>query len=162
MDRKTIIIVILILLLLFVILAAIPLAVWYFETRSEKPVPPSVILEQAANGGGRYTFTKFYHANDGEWIINDPETPVLRTQKYVSSRAEMLEYKVKVLGPGARVRIIQPDARWKLVDVIENGKVVATGWIDAHMVKKVHRARDVKPTTSAGDQPGRTRPKGLD
>ena len=148
MDRKKNIIVLVVLLLLLLILAAIPLAV-YFMTRHEEPLPPVGNAQKTNGGGGRYTFTKFYHAGEGKWIINDPETPVLRTQKYVSSRAEMLEYKVKLLEPGSQVQIIQAAGRWKLVEVIEDGKVVATGWIDAHMVKKVHRAKDKKPATSA-------------
>jgi hypothetical protein len=42
------------------------------------------------------------------------------------------------------LRIIKAAGRWKQVEVLENGNVVATGWIDADATRKVEKVEKIK------------------
>jgi len=97
-------------------------------------------------GGERHPgWPAFYHAGDGTWTMQDPMCYVLKSQKFVSSDRERDEYLVRAVPAGGVLRIIRGEGRWKQVEVLENGKVVATGWIDAHFVKKADRQDEPKP-----------------
>jgi hypothetical protein len=89
--------------------------------------------------GKNQDFSSFYYAEDGIWILLDPVTYVLKEQKYVSSDSERDAYTVREVHSGGKVKIIQSEGRWKKVEVLENGKSSAEGWIDAHFVKKAEK-----------------------
>ena len=87
--------------------------------------------------GERFEFSAFYYANDGEWVLGEPETHVLKEQKYVSSKHELPQYLVRTLPPGTRVRIVKAEQRWKEVEALEGEKVLCRGWVDANGIRKV-------------------------
>jgi hypothetical protein len=140
----------LIVIVVLILLAAIAVLVWALtgdERKVEPPMPDGVSSDESTEGE-RFEYPAFYHAEAGEWIINEPQAGVLREQKYVSGPRELEEYAVVILGPGSRVRIVEADQRWKLVEVIEDGNAIATGWIDASPIRKVREApaAATKPT----------------
>ena len=77
--------------------------------------------------------------------MNDPASYVLKSQKYVSSDTERDAYLVRAVPAGGMLRIVKAEGRWKQVEVIENGKAVATGWIDAHFTKSVEKVDTAPP-----------------
>ena len=81
--------------------------------------------------------------------MQDPVSYVLKERKYVSSARERDSYLVRAVPAGGVLRIINADGRWKQVEVIEDGKVAATGWIDAHVIKKASKMESSAP---AGDK----------
>jgi len=90
--------------------------------------------------GGRFEYSAFYHATGGTWTLHDKDIHVLKEMKYVSA-SELDRYVVRTLTPADRVRIVESRQRWKKVEVLDAGKVVATGWIDANNVRKPVRAK---------------------
>lgn len=121
-----------------------------FRTEQTKPVPvtQTAVTEQA--GEAQNGWTPFYHAKAGTWKILDEAAYVLKEQKFTSSDAERDAYSVYKLESGGVVRMMEARGRWKMVDVLVDGKVVASGWIDAHFIKAVEQVREDTP----GDGPG--------
>lgn len=93
----------------------------------------------AEEPGQAYSFTKFYYANKGTWILKNKMTPVLKERKYISP-GELEKYLVYPAEAGTKVRIVEARQRWKKVDVLDrNNRKVATGWLDAHNVRNVEK-----------------------
>ncbi len=95
---------------------------------------PNLIEGQEDSG-----FSSFYYAEAGIWTLRDPVTHVLKERKFVSSDTERDTYTVREVHSGGTVKIVQSEGRWKKVEVLENGKSSAEGWIDAHFVKKAEK-----------------------
>jgi hypothetical protein len=91
----------------------------------------------------------FYHALDGTWKM-ETTIHLLKEQKYVSSDDELKYFLVYTANPGEIVRISQAEGRWKFLDVMQDGKVKASGWADA----EDHRAELQADPSSV--QPGAT------
>jgi len=104
----------------------------------------SGVKAQAVKGERHHGWTPFYFAKDGTWKMLDAASYVLKEQKYVSSDRERDEYLVRKVDSGGILRIIKAAGRWKQVEVLENGNVVATGWIDADATRKVEKVEKIK------------------
>lgn len=129
-------------LLIVIGIAALLLLVlvyFIFVWKSKTPVGPSV-----SQGGGElhHGWSPFYHATEGEWRMLDDECYVLKEQKFVSSEQERKEYLVATVESGGVLRIVGSRGRWKEVEVIEVGRVLAQGWIDADPIRRVLRLDD--------------------
>jgi len=72
----------------------------------------------------------FYHAKEGVWEM-ETTIHLLKSRKFVSSDTELKAYLVYMAKPGETVRISEASGRWKKLDVIEEGEVIASGWADA-------------------------------
>lgn len=88
-------------------------------------------------GEPHHGWTPFYHAESGTWKILDDAAYVLKEKKFTSGARERDAYTVYKLESGGIVRTIESQGRWKRVEVLKDGQVVATGWIDAHFVRNV-------------------------
>ncbi len=84
--------------------------------------------------GERFEFPPFYHASEGTWTIRDSGIGVLKEMKYITE-SERDAYTLHEVTPEDRVRIVETRQRWKRVEILRDGKVIATGWIDAHFVR---------------------------
>ncbi len=76
----------------------------------------------------------FYYAQNGEWVM-ESRIHLLKEKKYVSNDTELKKYLVYTVEPGEKVRITQAAGRWKHLEVIKEGKAIATGWADAEDAK---------------------------
>lgn len=131
------------LLLILFILLITAVAVWLlFFSHSDKESTAEE-KEQAItqSQGERFEFSQFYHADEGTWIIEDEDILVLKEMKFISA-SEKDEYTVHEVKPSDHVRIVEARQRWKRVEVLEDGEVTATGWIDAHHVRNAERVDD--------------------
>jgi len=72
----------------------------------------------------------FYYAVDGTWKM-ETTIHILKSQKFISSNAELKDYLVYTATPEEIVRITQASGRWKKLEVFKNEKLIATGWADA-------------------------------
>lgn len=121
-----------------VLLFAVFVIILFFHPFGQKIQINNNISDQI-NGNEDQGFSSFYYAENGTWMLLDPVTYVLKEQKYVSSDSERDAYTVREVHSGGKVKIIQSEGRWKKVEVLENGKSSAEGWIDAHFVKKAEK-----------------------
>jgi hypothetical protein len=119
------------------------LLILHFENNGD---PERTGLQQE-KGERHQGWTPFYHASGGSWQMLDEASYVLREQKFVSSDSERYDYLVKKVLAGGVLKIIEARGRWKKVQVIENEEIVATGWIDAHNIKKVEKINVPKNIT---------------
>jgi len=132
------------LLLLVLFLLIVALVVWLVFFNPSHKKGPTEDQSQASiqSQGEQYEFSKFYHADNGTWVIEDEDILVLKEMKYISA-SEKDEYTVHKVNPSDHVRIIEAPQRWKRVEILDQGEVIATGWIDAHHVRNAKRI-DVK------------------
>jgi hypothetical protein len=124
------------LLLILLILLIAVVAVWLlFFSSSDKSVTAEKKDQTITQSQGeRFEFSQFYHADEGTWIIEDEDILVLKEMKFISA-SEKEEYTVHEVKPPDHVKIVEARQRWKRVEILDEGKVVATGWIDAHHVR---------------------------
>ena len=94
----------------------------------------------------------FYHALDGTWKM-ETTIHLLKEQKYVSSDVELEYFLVYTANPGEMVRISQAEGRWKFLDVMQDGKVKASGWADAedHRAELQPDPSSVQPSATSND-----------
>ncbi len=104
------------------------------------PFGQQTALKPAVTGERDSGFSSFYYAEEGTWRLLDPVTHVLKEQKYTSSDSEKDAFTLKEVPSGGIVTITASEGRWKKVEVIENGKPVVSGWIDAHFVQNAEHA----------------------
>ncbi len=77
--------------------------------------------------------TAFYDSKDGIWEMRGRTTYVLREMKF-ASESELPEYTEHIIPQGGKVRVLAAHGRWKQVEVLKDGMVVAKGYIDADRV----------------------------
>lgn len=130
----------LLLLLLFIVVVTLLLIFLLILPNGNGKSSDKADLKQV-EGERHQGWTPFYFADEGTWKMLDPESYVLREMKFVSSETEREAYTVRKVESGGFLRIIQARGRWKQVEVLEEGEVVASGWIDAHNIKKVEKIR---------------------
>jgi len=130
-----------ILIALFIIIVAVGIFMVLLKPRKAEKAEVELTAEETA-GEVHHGWTPFYHADSGLWKMLDPESYVLREQKYVSSDREREEYLVHMVPAGGVLRILQAKGRWKEVEVLENGEAVARGWIDADPIRRVEKLED--------------------
>jgi hypothetical protein len=128
------------LLLILFILLITAAAVWLLFISSSDKESTVEDKEQAISQsqGERFEFSQFYHADGGTWSIKDENILVLKEMKFISA-SEKEEYTVHEVNPSDHVRIIEARQRWKRVEILDKGKVIAAGWIDAHNVRNAER-----------------------
>ncbi len=122
---------------LFIILIALVFFFLVKKSEDKKGNDEREVAVKEVAGERQHGWTPFYHADSDTWKMLDSASYVLKEKKYVSSDTERDAYLVYKVESGGILRIIQADGRWKEVEVLVEDKVVATGWIDAHNVKKV-------------------------
>lgn len=137
MDRRVLIALVLGALVLVGLYGA-----FFFRNQNVKSPAESGVESANTAGEQHHGWTPFYHATDGTWKMLDEAVYVLREKKYVSGDAERDAYTVYNVGYGGIVRTIESEGRWKQVAVLEDGQVVATGWIDAHFVRNVEQVEE--------------------
>lgn len=137
--NKTLAVIIAILLLIIAIIAVIFIIGKFFIEKGESGG------EAKTQAGERITVDDFYHATDGLWEM-ETTIHILKSQKFVSSDIELKSYLVKTVNPGETVRIARAGGRWKYLELIRNGEVIAEGWADAEdgRAKKQETAKTVK------------------
>lgn len=118
---------------IFFLVAAI-IFLFFLEDKPDETKDKAV---KEISGEVHHGWTPFYYANSGTWKMLDPASYVLKEQKFVSSDAERESYLVKKVEAGGILRILSGKGRWKEVDVLQEGMVIARGWIDAHNIKNV-------------------------
>ena len=124
------------LLLLFLLILVVAVLLFY----RFRPTPPegsfgteSAIEEMT---GEKFSFSDFYQATEGTWIIRDEEMRVQTEQKFMSP-SEFDRYTVHVITPQDRVTIVESQNRWKKVEIFRDGAKLAEGWLDANFTKDV-------------------------
>ena len=115
---------------------------FFFMNPNVKPTGQTASPVRDTGGEPHHGWTPFYHATDGTWKMLDEAVYVLREKKYVSNDTERDAYTVYKVGYGGVVRTMESEGRWKHVEVLEDGQVVANGWIDAHFVRNVERVEE--------------------
>ena len=80
-------------------------------------------------------FDDLYKAEAGTWWRADTTFNLLKERKYVSGPSELKAFLVYEAKPGEIVRIKEARQRWKLVEVMKDGKPFASGWLDADKQK---------------------------
>ena len=131
-----------ILLALFITIVAAVVVFLLLKPQGAEEPPAGEPVEETA-GELHHDWTPFYHADGGLWRMLDPESYVLREQKYVSSEREREAYLVCMVPEGGVLRILKAQGRWKEVEVLENGEAVARGWIDADPIRRVEKLEDI-------------------
>ena len=126
--RKTLII----LLLLILLIGLVTVLLFLFGVLPTRGTRDGQV--EQVEGTRFQGFDDFYEAPDGLWRT-ETTFHLLKTQKYVSSEMELEHFLVYKAEPGEIVRVKQDDARWKLVEVISNDTVLATGWVDADKLR---------------------------
>jgi hypothetical protein len=104
------------------------------EKKNDLPSPAEV--QEPA--GERFAYSAFYHADDGAWRLCDENLLVLKEQKFITE-SERDAYLVHEITPADVVRILEAQQRWKRVEILRDGKVIATGWLDANFTHDVER-----------------------
>lgn len=118
--------------------------------QNAQPAGETESTVRETGGEPHYGWTPFYYATEGTWKMLDDAVSVLREKKYVSSDTERDAYTVYKVGYGGVVRTIESEGRWKHVEVLKDGQVVATGWIDAHFVRNVERVEQPVDVSAEG------------
>ena len=126
---------------IFILIAAV-IFLFFLE---DKPAETKDKAVRKVAGKAQQKLTKFYYANGGTWKMLDPVSYVLKEKKFVSSDAERESYLAKKVEAGGILRILSGNGRWKEVHVLRDGTVIASGWIDAHNIKKVEEVISADP-----------------
>jgi len=126
------------LILLILLIAVVAIWLLFFSHSDKESTAEEKDLAVTQSQGDRFEFSRFYHADGGTWIIEDEDILVLKEMKFISA-SEKDEYTVHEVKPSEHVRIVEARQRWKQVEILEDGEVIATGWIDAHHVRNAER-----------------------
>jgi hypothetical protein len=120
-----------------ILLLAIMVVVYLLLARGKESGPPVTDASGApatvqALGTTRPEYNPFHHARGGDWVMRDL-TPVLKTDKYVSSRTELEQYLVREVPAGSVLRITVDHGRWKevLLVGVDGTASAVTGWVDS-------------------------------
>ena len=122
-------------LILFLLLIVVALGItWALRARSTDKVPPKEPTRDKPFtppdlGTTRPKPNPFHHAKGGDWVM-EQTTPVLKEDKFWSSREELKHYLVREVPEGTVLRITASHGRWKEVDILEDGKPGPHGWVD--------------------------------
>jgi hypothetical protein len=128
----------LLLILLILLIGVVVVWVLFFSSSDKESTAEKKGQTTTQSQGERFEFSQFYHAEDGTWTIKDENILVLKEMKFISA-SEKEEYTVHELKPSDHVRIVEARQRWKRVEILDEGTIIATGWIDAHHVRKAER-----------------------
>lgn|GEM_PF-2928980 len=133
-------------LVVFLVLIIIVVMVYLFlmegKNKETDPQAQEPVADHSDRGIPQDTFSPFYYAEDGKWVLQQSVTHVLREQKYVSSKSELDQYTVARVPAGGIIRILEADGRWKRVEVLKGEQAIAVGWIDAHPIREVRKVPD--------------------
>lgn len=117
--------------LLFGILMIVIVAALLINNYENKP-PNSGYSSSTSTG------TSFTHAHPGEkWLIQDSNISVMKTPEAPTDKNAYLNNLTTVIGYGDVVEVISTKGLyWKRVNVLNNSRVYAVGWILSDTVKK--------------------------
>ena len=110
---------------------------------SDKAAPP---CPDAGAAGGQADWSQFSAATSGTWQMLDASLDILQEPKEASQPADRQKLLVRSVSAQAQLRIVAVQQRWKRVELLEQGKVVATGWVDGQLVKSARLVAKTDPS----------------